>query len=362
MTTGIKDLDLKILSELDDASLLNFCQTSTYGKKLCENETFWFNRTLQKYGKVEKNPKRTWKNLYLKLAYYLDKYTESKSVEELAKTGMQNLDLIKIILSFITDKETKRIAIGRGGEESAKRGDMELTKFFIKEKTKNKLFDSYDYHWPLLYAIESGNKELVYYLVKKSKELFNVDVALQYAAENNDEELINFFISEGADNWDRALNGAAKYGNKDLVDFFIEKGANDWNFALNGAAEGGHENLVGFFIEKGANDWNYGLFGAAIGGHRDLVDFFIEKGADELDSAMADAITSGKPDMGLYLYSLGKDASVATGLSSAALVGNKELIDFFIEEGANNWEEALDNAKYSGYKNIIRFFENKIKG
>ena len=124
MTTGVKDVDLKILSELDDMSLLKFCTTSKYAKKLCEDEIFWLNRTLSKYGRLEKNPKRTWKNLYLKLTYYLDKYTKTRALVELVKSVNKNLDLIKIIISFIEDKEEKRKAISRIT------GDKNLIKFF----------------------------------------------------------------------------------------------------------------------------------------------------------------------------------------------------------------------------------------
>ena len=45
------------------------------------------------------------------------------------------------------------------------------------------------------------------------------------------------------------------------------------------ATQGGHRNLVDFFISKGANGWNGGMFYAAEGGHQDLIDFFISKGA-----------------------------------------------------------------------------------
>ena len=47
------------------------------------------------------------------------------------------------------------------------------------------------------------------------------------------------------------------------------------------AAIGGHKDLVEFFISKGANDWNWGMRGAAEGGHQDLVDFFVAKGVVE---------------------------------------------------------------------------------
>ena len=71
--TGQKDADLIILSNLDDRSLLSFCSTSQYGRTLCQNETFWRNRFLNKFGKHFKSPNRTWKDFYLKVVYYFDK-------------------------------------------------------------------------------------------------------------------------------------------------------------------------------------------------------------------------------------------------------------------------------------------------
>ncbi len=132
MTTGYKDVDFMILSKLDDKSLLSFCKTDKRGKKLCENEDFWRNRTVKKYGNVEKSEKRTWKNFYLKIVYYEDIY--------------ENLNKIIMILS-------------KGGYK-------------------------------------------------------NIDI-------------INFFISKGASDWNMGMMGAAEGGHKDLVDFFISKGAND---------------------------------------------------------------------------------------------------------------------------------------
>ena len=46
---------------------------------------------------------------------------------------------------------------------------------------------------------------------------------------------------------------------------------------MDGAAKGGHQDLVDFFISKGASDWNLGLRCAAKGGHKDLIDFFKAK-------------------------------------------------------------------------------------
>ena len=54
-----------------------------------------------------------------------------------------------------------------------------------------------------------------------------------------------------------SLYEAARGGHADLVVFFISKGASDWNLGMRGAAEGGHGDLVDFFISKGASSWNW---------------------------------------------------------------------------------------------------------
>ena len=35
----------------------------------------------------------------------------------------------------------------------------------------------------------------------------------------------------------------------------------------------GLKDVVDFFVSKGAKDWEYGLFAAAKSGHKDLIDF-----------------------------------------------------------------------------------------
>ena len=42
--TGIKDIDYKILNELDDNSLINFCKTNKFATKLCNDDEFWKRR------------------------------------------------------------------------------------------------------------------------------------------------------------------------------------------------------------------------------------------------------------------------------------------------------------------------------
>lgn len=43
------------------------------------------------------------------------------------------------------------------------------------------------------------------------------------------------------------------------------------------AAKGGHQDLVEFFIVKGANNWDWGIRFASRGGHRCMVKFLEAK-------------------------------------------------------------------------------------
>lgn len=74
--TGVKDIDLEIMNNLDDRSLLTLCKVSNrYIHELCNNEAFWRNRFIkifgQKAGKY-KPEDRTWKRHYLTVIMYLD--------------------------------------------------------------------------------------------------------------------------------------------------------------------------------------------------------------------------------------------------------------------------------------------------
>jgi hypothetical protein len=78
-------------------------------------------------------------------------------------------------------------------------------------------------------------------------------------------------------NPNKGLEEAAKNGHVDLVEYFVSQGANDWNLGMSGAALGGHMHLVKYFVSRGANDWNWTLLAAAEGGHMDIVEYFVSK-------------------------------------------------------------------------------------
>ena len=213
----IRDVDLKILSELGDRDVLNYCKTHKYGNELCNNEDFWRNRLQLKYPGSEglKSLRDTWKDFYLKIMYYFDKYkTPDKAMVE-----------------------------------AVRKNDIEMVKFFILQGA-SKWGDGMDL------ASYLGNRKLVDFFIQNSKsageewEEDDWNMWLAAAAEGGHIDLMKFFIAQGADGLNLAMYIAARGGNKQAVDYLISQGANHWLEGLRGAKDGRHKQLINFFENK----------------------------------------------------------------------------------------------------------------
>jgi len=229
----------------------------------------------------------------------------------------------------------------------------DLIDYNLEEFTKLKNYDDLKRKKLLQYAKDDNNEAFSilfdFSLVNKKfiEELFKYGI-----------KLVEFFVDNGFNNWNRGIYSAAKVGNKELIDFFINKGANNWNLGMIGAAEGGYKELIDFFIEKGANNWNHGMYGAALGGHKDIVDFFIDKGADDWNLGMDAAAEGDHKDLVDFFIDKGANFWY-NGMYAAARGGHKNLVDFFIEKGADDWNTGMYYAAKGGHKDIVDFFIDK---
>jgi hypothetical protein len=79
--SGIKDVDLKILSRLEDKDLLNVCmQKNKYVYHICNDENFWRNRILKKYGNFVgyyKPEDSNWKKFYMQTIIDLERFKDA---------------------------------------------------------------------------------------------------------------------------------------------------------------------------------------------------------------------------------------------------------------------------------------------
>lgn len=60
--TGLKDLNLTIMMELDDRDLLSLCSTNKEIYNLCNNEMFWRKRFIKRFGKRQLNTNQLTEN------------------------------------------------------------------------------------------------------------------------------------------------------------------------------------------------------------------------------------------------------------------------------------------------------------
>ena len=219
--TESKDVNLLIMERLEDRQVIKLCLVNKAAKRLCDNETFWRNRFIRKYGQENmkhfKDSEKTWKKIYLTLIKY----------DDLSRYKGQALELV------------------------AKIGDKELADFYLYNGGQEEIGSA------MSEAILAGHTALVYHLIKRGNEIFGPDDMDQFkdegltdAAEAGNVELVNYFIGRGADKWEWGLQGAIRGGHKHLVDFFIAKGAHYWKGALQAAKKGGHKDLIEFFASK----------------------------------------------------------------------------------------------------------------
>jgi hypothetical protein len=103
---GIKDVDLLILEKLNDKDLLSFCSVDKYANDLCKNEMFWKRRVFEKFGNIKKDVNRTWRNLYLSIVYYKNKYENTYEIlSKLHEKGLSpESDIVDYFLSITTSK------------------------------------------------------------------------------------------------------------------------------------------------------------------------------------------------------------------------------------------------------------------
>lgn len=164
----------------------------------------------------------------------------------------------------------------------------------------------------------------------------NVDrnnTGLGLAAEIGDMYLIKELISIGADDFNTGMVGGIISGNRDIVNYFISLGADDWNYGLMTAAVYDRQDLIKFYMSQEDINPNFGLVGAAEGGHKHLIDYFLSLGAEDRDHSLMAVVESAK---------INTDRK-------------KELIYFFIGEGARNIVKAAKMAENLVNKEIANY-------
>jgi len=195
--------------------------------------------------------------------------------------------------------------------------------------------------------------------------------------------------------------------NSDAWDHYPDARADALDHCLNCAAEGGRIEMIQFLLTIvpeeypfTKDDWDYALCGAAKGGHIHAIQYFIgSEGpfqATDLDNAIEWATEAGKLDAIIFLINLSdptkKHELTETVIHIAAMWGHHDIIMYYLNEtspdthqafwelclhgaaksdnlriaslaidnGADNWKQALAANNWSCNQVLTPFFEKKI--
>lgn len=198
MLSGIKDLDYKILNELDDKDLVNFCLTNKRADEYCNDQNYWFNRIIYRFPYIpfdilkKYKKERTWSNYYI---YDLRKIFKDGGLFEIEMAATKGrLDHVMILVN-------KKINIGSALENAALNGQVHIIKYLHEKGFKLRPLD-------LIWATKNGHLNVVKYLVENGinvnykrygdTALSIANTALSIARENNHYEIVKYLIEKGA--------------------------------------------------------------------------------------------------------------------------------------------------------------------
>ncbi len=135
--TGIKDVDLKILMDVDDETLLKTCSTNKELYRICNTDSFWRNRYVKQYGEKATKYKpedRSWKNHYMQT--YIDLHRFKEPMDFFSQIAWKtNVEDSFFIDNDYINKEVKIIPLRKAPEWVMnnlwllKLGDIEISRY-----------------------------------------------------------------------------------------------------------------------------------------------------------------------------------------------------------------------------------------
>jgi hypothetical protein len=242
-----------------------------------------------------------------------------------------------------------------------------------------------DWYLCLQGAVKIGYLDLVKYFMKKisvAVAKFNMSISdichdwdlldpIDTAIKLGHMDIVKYLNDEGFIQWNSYLRTSVVVKNYDMINYFISKGADDWQWALIGALENGSRDIIMYFIDYSNIDWDTILVEAASFNNMKAVGVALERGAVNTPAAINAAIEKGSVALIKYLINVNSDPyneyhcswmrgfNYNYALYNAVFLNRADLVEVFIEYGANDFDKALLAAIRSSSNNLVSFFIDK---
>jgi hypothetical protein len=231
MKTLGRDEILYIMDKMDDLTLVNYCQTDKATRSLCNQESFWQRRLLNRSGLslnilMKYKLDKSWNEYYIEMKRYIDMSEEDiEDIQEVAQLSAEDdrLDILMLMVS-------------KGA----------------------------DINDPEIFELSVINKDIVEYLLNEGVEP-NDDI-MDQVLEIGDIETIKLLSKYLYKNMDMYLDEASYKGNIELVRFLHQLGAiinPNNNIYLLRAIDGyrenyyedpsGNEAVIRYLVDHGVN-------------------------------------------------------------------------------------------------------------
>ncbi len=189
MLTGNKDVDRKILNNLEDKDLVNVCQTNKKANSLCNDQVFWMNRVFQKFGYVggnvlRQNKKdRSWSEYYIqdlrKIQFNVNKYLG---------LGSRKGRLYQVIIALKNGADDTDWALGL----ASRYDHLEVVKFLISQGANIHA----SYNNALKWASNKGHLDVVKYLIENGANIHaGNDRSLEVARNHEHLDVVKYLES-----------------------------------------------------------------------------------------------------------------------------------------------------------------------
>ena len=241
--------------------LTNFADDRTVLNMLSANKKFndeqFFKRVMErKYPFLIplKEDGETMRGLFVRMTYYIAKLEEDFGIPYIA---FQRYNPERFYKKYKDDPNIYSRAL----EQAAKIDDLNIVRLMLDK-------GAVELNKALVFSVLSENTDMINLLIEKGANDFNL--ALAAASLKFNINLIEFFLSKGGS----IGNGvwvAINENNLDLLNFFIVKGYTDYNSGLYHASELDNIHIVQFMIDKGATDFRLPRLIAYEKGHMDIV-------------------------------------------------------------------------------------------
>ncbi len=190
MLTGNKDVDRKILNNLEDKDLVNVCQTNKKAYTLCNDQVFWMNRVFNRFGYVGGDVLRKYKKDQRWSEYYIQDLRKINNSNAwgylMAGSDDGRLDYVMIALKNGADIHKVSDYTLRWASE---RGHLDVVKYLVSQGAD--IHAGTDY--ALRFASERGHLDVVKYLVSQGADIHaRTDYALRFAGENGHIEIVKY--------------------------------------------------------------------------------------------------------------------------------------------------------------------------